>query len=313
MTSGFQVCSVWIGMAVSFKFVILIAALFERVDASEADQNLILISLDGFRWDYIHKPVRLPNIRRVINSGVIARKGLKNIFITKTFPNHYTLVTGLYAESHGMVANTMFDPELNKTYHLFDRKESRNPSWFEQAGEPIWVTNQARSTDHRSGVVFWPGCAGPVNGILPTHYVERDKTVTFREEIDMLVSWFTNPYPINLGVLYEGEPDHTGHKYGPFSTELDDKLIELDADLGYLFDKLEDHSLMSSMNIIVTSDHGMTTIYSEEDHKIDLDNYIDPSSYNIYTSSPVADIRPKSVGMWNEHAYTCMNFITLEN
>ena len=110
--------------------------------------TVILISFDGFRWDYMEK-TETPNFDFIVKTGVEANY-IKNAFVTKTFPNHFTIVTGLYEESHGIVANTMYDPVFKSWFHL-DNTESR---WW-NGGEPIWVTNQ--KAGGTSGTVFWPG------------------------------------------------------------------------------------------------------------------------------------------------------------
>lgn len=130
-------------------------------------QRVLLVSYDGFRWNYLDKISNKVNFERIINAGVYAKKGLQNAFITKTFPNHYTLVTGLYEESHGIVANEMYDPLFNETFSLSDPEDVIKSKWFDNGGEPIWVTNQKQSTPslpRRSGSLFWPGSMASVHG-----------------------------------------------------------------------------------------------------------------------------------------------------
>ena len=261
------------------------------------DPKLLLVSLDGFRWDYLKRNGSFPNFKRILQEGAHARLGVKNAFLTKTFPDHYTIVTGLYEESHGIVGNTFFDPHLNETFHNWNNIDDRDPKWFDNGGEPIWVSNQKFSTARRSGSIFWPGDRASVKGFLPYRYLTYDGSMPFRTRIDKIVSWFVDKYPINLGLLYFEEPDHTGHQFGPESKEIIEKVEELDGDIGYLLQKLEENGLLDDVNLIITSDHGMSTTPTDEEHKINLDKYLDLNSYVIDSVNPVATIRPKNNGM----------------
>lgn len=267
-----------------------------HVSAMADDDNLpklLLISFDGFRWDYMSHPnARLGNFTWIQRHGVHAERGLKNAFITKTFPNHITLVTGLYEESHGVVGNTMFDPVLNETFNSGTGQVSES-KWMDNGGEPIWVTNQRQHNMARSGAVYWVGDGAIIKGFRPYRYLEfdRDNLLTFQKRIDTIVDWFTDPlYPINLGVLYFEEPDATGHKFGPYSKEIDLKLTELNDLAGYLIKRLNETGLLGKLNVVITSDHGMSLTPS--DKILNLDNYINPESYRIFQSNPIANILP---------------------
>lgn len=268
------------------------------IDCDKVSCKLLIISFDGFRWDYINKSANIPNFKRMMDNGAWVNNGLKNAFLTKTFPNHYTLVTGLYEESHGIVGNKMYDPVLDETFLPDIASEQSDPRWFDNGGEPIWVTNQRQCTQHRSGVLYWPGNEAPIKGILPYKHLPYDYTKPLNERIDIIISWFIDDYPINLGLLYYPEPDATGHKNGPDSPEIIAMIEELDRGMGYLFEQLEKHGLLSSMNIIVTSDHGMTS--TPADKVINLDDYIDNNSYMITSSNPIAAIRPNTAELGEE-------------
>ena len=100
--------------------------------------TIILISLDGYGWEYFQnnslQDVRV-NLDNLAMSG--ARSEMLPIFPAVTFPNHYTMVTGLYAESHGIIENQMYDPILNESFSIFDDSVN-DPEWY--LGEPIWKT-----------------------------------------------------------------------------------------------------------------------------------------------------------------------------
>ena len=123
-------------------------------------QRVILVSIDGFRFDYKdHEDYRMENLQKIIKNGITVDY-VKNVFPTNTFPNHHSIMTGLYPEDHGIIDNRMFDPN-NGTIFQPGVKEER---WWNQA-EPLWATNQKQG--YLSGAGYWPGSDAPFNGILP--------------------------------------------------------------------------------------------------------------------------------------------------
>lgn len=270
-------------------FILVICVLKSGLCHFEETPKLLLISFDGFRNDYLQR-AHLPHLESFKKEGVYAKNGLKNVFITKTFPNHFTLVTGLYEESHGIVGNTMFDPVLNETFNLYTKPEvARDPRWFDVGAEPIWVTNQLQNCKHRSGVIMWPGCEAPVKGVLPTRYFGYNPKMSNYSRVDQIVKWFNaTDYPINLGVLYFEQPDEIGHAFGASSVQVVETIQGLDKVVGYLLSELEKNKLLHGMNIIITSDHGMV----DAENVINLDEFVDPSLYRIFQSDPVANVLP---------------------
>ena len=251
------------------------------------EQSLVLmVSFDGFRWDYLekaHEAGKLtPNFDFLISNGVQAKQ-MGNVFITKTMPNHFTMVTGLFEESHGVIDNSMYDPVMDKYFEVEDSTQMHNPLWWNNGtmnggGEPVWVTNQIQSTSllpKRSGVMMWPGNTVRLHGEVPYYSVEFNNSISNRSRIDTVVNWFaTEDNPINLGLLYFNEPDHTGHISGPNSPNMMSMIEELDGHLGYLLDSFRERHLLDDINIIVTSDHGMTEIVG----------YVDLDEQNISRS-----------------------------
>lgn len=279
--------------------VFLLIAIVCCTLANADGQRVLMISLDGFRWDYlIHSNLtNLTSFHRMISDGAWAVNGIKNTFLTKTFPNHFTLVTGLYEETHGIVGNEIYDPVFNATFSIAHPEEVEKPRWY--TGEPIWVTNQIQDTNHHSGCVMWPSSIAPIEGFMPHRLQLFDKNVSYLERVQIVVDWFVDDsYPINLGLLYIEEPDHTGHISGPDSENLKKKLIELDKVLEELFYKLEDLGILDTTDIIVTSDHGMTNIPDGDAYKIDLNKYIDINSYFVTSTNPVTSVFPLSDGKY---------------
>ncbi|XP_069742833.1 ectonucleotide pyrophosphatase/phosphodiesterase family member 5 [Narcine bancroftii] len=247
--------------------------------------KVLLVSFDGFRWDYIYK-VPMPTFHYVMENGVHVNQ-VKNIFITKTFPNHYTLVTGLYAESHGIVANEMYDKVLNKSFTM-DRMDTFDPIWWE-AAYPLWVTNQIKG--YKSGTVMWPGTDVRIHGMYPSHYMIYNISVPFEDRVDQLIDWFRGKQPINFGLLYWEEPDLSGHDLGPDNPLMKRIIADIDLKLGYLIAKLQKAGLWGTINLIVTSDHGMAQC--SRDRIIELDQYIDHRLYRWIDFTPVSAILPK--------------------
>ena len=263
----------------------------------EAYPKLLLISLDGFRWDYLSKNGSFPNFKHIVKNGVTARRGLKNVFLTKTFPNHYSILTGLYAESHGVVGNKFYDPVLKEKFDTTkNRSQLFDSRWFDVGAEPIWATNQKAGGSRRSGSVMFYGSDARVKGFIPYKHIPIVDSVPFRNRTETIIKWFTDCYPINLGLLYGDGPDHIGHIFGPDSKEILQKLEEIDKDIGYLLKRLKEFNLLDKMNIIITSDHGMTALIDDAEHTVDLNKYISIDSYDIDATRPVATIRPKSKG-----------------
>lgn len=211
--------------------------------------KVLLVSMDGFRWDYLHHVSGLDNFTRLARQGV-GVDYVNPVFSTKTYPGHYTIVTGLYEESHGIVANNMYDPLRNAAFHKTRSKES---FWF--GGEPVWVS--AVKQDKTAGVLYWPGGDVEISGQRPTQWRENDDSVPFPYRVDTALSWLAD---MDFVALYFNEPDSTGHYHGPQSQEVADKVREMDGVLGLILDGLDVRNFSDFVNVIVTSDHGMEAI-----------------------------------------------------
>merc|ERR1719378_468705 len=160
---------------------------------------LLLLSFDGFRWDYLNHEYRekyhldLSNFDRLKERGVYSKSGNIPPHYTQTFPSHYTTATGLYIESHGIVANSFFDPKLNATF----KRSNTSAAWWDQ-GEPIWIT--AKKNHLKSATFFWPGSEVNFHGIVPDHQMMYDESVPFETRIDTAVQWLEDG--IDLVVSY---------------------------------------------------------------------------------------------------------------
>ncbi|XP_071865323.1 bis(5'-adenosyl)-triphosphatase enpp4 isoform X2 [Bombus fervidus] len=243
--------------------------------------KLLVISYDAFRYDYFD---RTPFMNKLKHEGTYADY-MMNIFVTKTFPNHHTMATGLYAETHGVVDNEFYDPASGNT-----TKYSYNLYHYDNRILPIWTANQKAGAQRRSGTMMWPGGIYEYQGISPTFAQNFNETVPWEERIDTLISWFVHPiHPINFGILYIEEPDYHGHVIGIKGPQFDDILRKLDNITRYLHNKIKCHGL-HDLNVVHLSDHGMATV--KLDRIIDLTKYINSSDYKFVGTSPGLHIFP---------------------
>ncbi|MGB3507993.1 MAG: ectonucleotide pyrophosphatase/phosphodiesterase [Microcoleaceae cyanobacterium] len=262
----------------------------EQVEVGQIKDDLkptvILISLDGFRWDYFQK-TDTPYLDYLSATGVKA-KSLIPVFPSKTFPNQYTIATGLFPENHGIISNKMYDPKLEAKFSLGDRSSVEDSRWW--GGEPIWVT--AEKQGQISATLFWPGSEAPVKGISPTYWEKYDASLSYNKRVEKALNWLRLPVekrPTFIA-LYFNEPDSKGHQYGPDSKEVENTIREVDNTVGLLLEALKQEKVLNKINIIVTSDHGMTSI--SKDRIIYLDDYIDLEAVDIIDWSPVLALHP---------------------
>ena len=248
---------------------------------------LILISMDGFRWDYTER-TDTPNFDFLIEKGVRAQS-LMPVFPTSTFPNHLSVATGLYPENHGIVSNTMYDEVFDAWYTIGEGSESVPESrWYE--GEPIWVT--AEKQGKVTATYFWPGSEAEINGERPTYWYVYDPSTSNETIIDQLLAWLDLPEserPVFM-TAYFNDANYWGHNLGPDAVGMESVIQGLDLDLGRLIAGLTARDLLDKVNIIVTADHGMVEI--DRDRMIFLDDYIDLEDVTMAGWSPVAGIIP---------------------
>ncbi|MDR3188116.1 MAG: ectonucleotide pyrophosphatase/phosphodiesterase [Prevotellaceae bacterium] len=231
---------------------------------------LVVLSMDGFRWDYCDL-YDTPNLNKIRQHGVKAEY-VQSSYPTVTFPNHYTMATGLYPDHHGVVNNVFYDAALGDTFSLSRRDKVENPAYW--GGEPIWVTAKAQGVN--SAVFFWPGSEAPVKGVYADFWKKYDGSVPFEQRIDTVVSWLTLPPAIrpHLILWYFSEPDHTGHKTGPDNDKTRAVVQRLDSLTGVFMDKISRLPHAGKVNVIITSDHGMAA--TAEERTIYLSDYLKP-------------------------------------
>ena len=248
---------------------------------------VILISIDGFRADYLDRG-RTPTLASLAASGVRA-DALKPSFPTLTFPNHYTLVTGLYPDHHGIVDNRMIDPAIDHMFVYKDSKAIADPAWWR--GEPLWVG--VENSGRHAATMFWPGTNVAIDGVRPSHWIEFNGKVSPERRVDQLLAWFDlrGARKPAFYTLYFEQVDHAGHDYGPDSPEVDAALREVDAALARLVAGLEARGAFARTNLVIVSDHGMTSTSPER--VIYLDDLIPLDDAGLVTSGILAGMNPK--------------------
>ncbi|KAM9327743.1 bis(5'-adenosyl)-triphosphatase enpp4 isoform 1-T3 [Pholidichthys leucotaenia] len=248
---------------------------------------LLLVSFDGFRADYL-KRFHMPNLKVLYSQGVLVEQ-LTNVFTTKTFPNHYSLVTGLFAESHGIVASNMYDPKTDKYFHV---SNNTDPMWWNEA-QPIWIT--VLDAGYKTGAVMWPGSDVVIRNRSLTHYFKYNPNMTFKERLGNVTSWMLadgKEEGVKFAALYFEEPDRSGHRFGPDNTtEMEKVLKKVDSNIGLLMSELERVKLWGHVNVLITSDHGMAQCSA--DRLIRLDECLHPENYTLVDLTPVAALIPR--------------------
>ena len=252
--------------------------------AQTSSQTVLLVALDGFHPSYLERaPSR--NLRELARTGVRAR-WMVPVFPTLTFPNFYTIATGLYPENHGIISNTIKDTVLG-TFRLRDSAAVRDPRWW--GGEPIWVTSVKQGK--RAATFFWPGSDAPIGGVRPTYYKLFDAKVPNAVRVRQVLEWLRLPADRapSLVTLYLGDVDQAGHDFGPDSPETDSAIARVDSAVGALINGIE--SLDRQVNLVVVSDHGMARVWPEQ--LIYLDDYVDTALVDVVELGPVVSLAPE--------------------
>jgi predicted AlkP superfamily pyrophosphatase or phosphodiesterase len=240
---------------------------------------LILISIDGFRWDYLNRGIT-PNLSALAAGGVRAERMLPS-FPSITFPNHYTLVTGRYPDHHGVVNNTFEDASMPGVFHM----SSKEPGWWDQA-TPLWVTAERQGV--RTATEFWPGSEVEINGGRPGKWEPFNQAKSSDQRVDTLLGWLDVPAAerAEFLTLYFDIVDSAGHYHGPDSPEVDKASAKVDAAIGRLVAGLKARGL--DANMIVLADHGMAATAPER--TVFLDDLTDLSVAHVVFEDAVSGI-----------------------
>jgi predicted AlkP superfamily pyrophosphatase or phosphodiesterase len=222
--------------------------------AQQQKPYLILISADGFRHDFADKyqAKKLLNLR----SNGVAAKSMQPSYPTLTFPNHYTIATGLYPAHHGLVDNTFYDPQQKQLYRIGNRQAVEDSRWY--GGTPIWVL--AEQQQMISACFYWVGSEAPVRGVRPTYYYRYNELIDIDQRIEVVKNWLTLPEEQrpHLITFYMSDVDHEAHTYGPDTKQAGEAVQKIDNAVARLVHLTD--SLQLPVNYIFVSDHGMTTV-----------------------------------------------------
>lgn len=282
-----KTCRLKIWARATFLFVLLLAVpagLFAQTSgkvievanppnatAQQAKPYVVLVSLDGFRYDYVKK-YSAPNIAAMAARGASAPDGMIPPYPSTTFPNHLALITGLYPEHHGIVANTFYDPARQQRYTYGDPAAVQDGSWY--SGVPLW--SLAEQNQMRAACYFWPGSEAEIAGKRPSSYLKFDPTIPNDQRIEQVLAWLRLPAAQrpHFITLYMAEVDGAGHEHGPDSKETAEAVKFVDAEVGKLIAGLD--SLHLPIDLIVLADHGMETTSGGW---ITLDQFADLSQF----------------------------------
>lgn len=247
-------------------FTLLFLTTFSQAQTNK-DSYVVLVSMDGFRWDYA-KQFKLQNLKQIASEGVHA-KSMKPSYPSKTFPNHYSIVTGLYPDHHGIINNVFYDAALNESFSL--SSDAKTDSRY-YGGNPIW--NLAEQQGVKTASFFWPG--SDIDKRNPSYFKKYDSKIPYGARIDTVLKWLQLPEKQrpHLVTLYFDEPDHTGHNFGPLSTETKKAVIKMDSIMGALSRRLDQLEIGKKINLIIVSDHGMASI--SNDKKVTVLDYLKP-------------------------------------
>ncbi|KGO58263.1 Type I phosphodiesterase/nucleotide pyrophosphatase/phosphate transferase [Penicillium expansum] len=255
----------------------------------------IVISLDGFRADFLDRGLT-PALNSLIANGV-SPQYMNPSFPSVTFPNHFTLMTGLYPESHGIVGNTFWDPNMKEEFYYTHPTVSMQPKWW--MAEPLWVTAEKQRV--KTAIHMWPGSEAHIGDKEPSFLDKYNGTEVLPRKVDRILEFLDlpgledesqiPPERPQFIVAYVPDVDQDGHKFGPNSTEIRKTISEADGMVADVMTGLERRNLTEVVNIVVVSDHGMATTSTER--LIQLDDLIDYDLIEHIDGWPSAGLRPK--------------------
>ncbi len=268
-----------------FGFFLLLAVLVS-CSTPKQETYTIIVSLDGFRADY-KEWYNTPHLDAIGESGVVAT--MLPSLPASTFPNHYTLATGLVPDHHGIVDNTFWDTETEKLYSMGELETRSNTHYY--GGEPIWIT--AMKQGLKVGTVYWVGSDIPICGSYPTYYHDYQvkPLIAYENRIDTVMDWLRKPLEERprFVMCYFDEPDGSGHRYSPRGEGTRLCIEYMDSLMGLLYDSLQTLDIADRINLIITSDHGMASICDER--VVKPSDYIQPHWVERMTGGTPTSIR----------------------
>ncbi|ODS95740.1 MAG: phosphodiesterase [Erythrobacter sp. SCN 62-14] len=272
-------------MRILIALVVLLLPLPALADNAAERPVTLLVSIDGFRPDYLERGFT-PRLKALAKAG--ASGPMRASFPTKTFPNHYAIVTGKRPDRNGIVGNSMMDPRRpDVMFRMSDPRQTLDPFWWDEA-EPIWVT--AEKAGIRTATMFWPGSELAIRGTRPTDWLRFDQNISNVQRVNTVLDWLRRPTAIRpaFATLYFDTVDTIGHQFGPDSAEVNASLAEVDERIGELVDGIA--AMGVAVNLVITADHGMREVSAER--VIQLDDMLDRALYVPVETGPYAAIEP---------------------
>jgi alkaline phosphatase D len=268
---------------------------------AQKQHYVVLVSLDGFRWDYAQK-FGAAHLLALGKQGAWAPQGMLPSYPSLTFPNHYTIVTGLYPEHHGLVANSFFDEAKQARYAISDAKAVTDGSWY--GGVPLW--SLAESQGMRTACLFWPGSEAKIAGYQPSYYLHYDDKIDDTVRIDQVISWLRLPDTErpHFITLYYSHPDHEGHLFGPEAAETKAAALKVDSLVGKLKTELDKTGL--PIDLVVVSDHGMAKV---DGGWITLDQFADLTGFETVGSLLYGKTEDDRVRAYNQLKKASSQFV----
>ena len=273
--------------ALTLLLTLLLAACASVPPSAAPRDSVLLVSLDGFRNDYLELGIA-PNLSRLAREGVRA-DWMTPSYPTLTFPNHYTLVTGLRPDRHGVVHNTMRDPSLG-TFALGRREAVGDGRWW--GGEPVWVG--AEKAGLPSATLFWPGSEADIQGVRPTRWQAYDETVPLDARVDTAAGWLSEPAATRprIATLYFETIDHYSHGHGPDSPQAHDAVRQVDAAIGRLLRTLSERGVLTRTNLVIVSDHGMAAV--APGNVVAAEDMVEPTDADVITTGQSVGFAPRT-------------------
>lgn len=272
------------------KKIYLLISIFTFVSCSPKikKNKLLLISLDGYRWDYTQK-FSPPFLTKFKNENT-SLKSLIPSYPTKTFPNHLSIVTGSYPMNHGIISNHFYAPDLQKTYSLKNRESVENPNFYQSL--PIWGLLERNKI--KTATYFWPGSEAPIKGISPSIFKIFDKTIPNTKRVEEVLSWLAqnDEAAPRFMTLYFSDIDTAGHHFGPNSDEVKTAVLEVDKQLSNLITKAR--QITPELDIMIVSDHGMQELIPQNIELLfKAENEEIKSLYYILGDGPISHLYKK--------------------
>jgi predicted AlkP superfamily pyrophosphatase or phosphodiesterase len=268
---------------------------------AQSQHYVVLVSLDGFRWDYAKRD-GATHLLALGKHGVWAPEGMLPSYPSLTFPNHFTIATGLYPEHHGLVANSFYDETKQARYAIADSKAVTDGSWY--SGTPLW--SLAESQGMRTACFFWPGSEAKIAGFQPAYYLKFDDKIDDTARIQQVIAWLGLPAADrpHFITLYYSEPDHEGHEFGPDAPETKAAVLKVDGLIGKLKAGLDATGL--PIDLVVVSDHGMSKV---QGGWITLDKFADLTGFDTVGTLLYGKTEEDRVRVYNQLKKASSQFV----